>query len=74
MLFDGEALPYLMETLVEACAVPTKPGGVQPVLCIAHQWRYPKREKAFLFDLGRRVKGAESREVARNGDLSVFLI
>lgn len=74
MLFDGEALPDLMEILVEACIAPTKPGGMQPVLCIAHQWRYPKREMSFLLDLGRRVNGAEPREVARNGDLSVFLV
>lgn len=79
MLYDDTLLPALAETLLGACAHTTA-GGKRPNLCIAHQWRFRKREALFLEELERRLgagdgdAGGEWREVYRDADISVFLM
>lgn len=72
VVFDDDLLPALMETLAEACALPTRQGA-RPCLCVSTQKRNRSREEKFFADLATRLGGGEWRVVHRRHDLSVLI-
>eukprot|EP00752_Nemacystus_decipiens_P011712 g10393.t1 len=70
--FDASSLPALEETLVEACALPTR-NGARPCLCISHQTRSRAREDSFFAGLAKRLGRGEWRMVHQRDELSVFV-
>ena len=72
MIFDEALLPALTETLVGACALPTRSGELSR-LCVSLQKRNRSRESLFFAGLARRLGGGSWREVHREGDVSVLI-
>lgn len=70
--FDASALQALVETLAEACALPTREGA-RPRLCVSHQKRNRAREDSFFAALAGRLGHGEWRTVHQRDDLSVLV-